>query len=38
MLVKNWVSVLYCRCYADLVSANIFKQIIMFTVTRIIGL
>ena len=33
MLVKNWVSILYCRYYADFVSTSLFNQIIMFTVT-----
>ena len=26
MLVKNWVSMLYCVCYADFVSANPFQS------------
>ena len=30
---KDWVSMLYCRRYADFVSANLFSQNIMFTVT-----
>ena len=38
MLVKNWVSLFYCRCYADFVSESLFNQIFMFTVTSIIAL
>ena len=34
MLVKkNWVSMFYFRYYAEFVSASLFNQIIMFTVT-----
>ena len=26
---KNWMSILYCRCYAVLISASLFNQIII---------
>ena len=32
---KNFVGLHYCRCYADFVSASLFNQIIMFTVSSI---
>ena len=38
MLEKNWVSMLYSRCYADLVSESLSNEMIMFTVTRITAL
>ena len=33
MLVKNWVLIFHLQWYADFVSASLFNQIIMFTVT-----
>ena len=38
MLVKIQVTILYCQCHADFVSASLFNQLIMFTVTQIIAL
>ena len=38
MFVKIWVSMLYCRYYADFVSASLFNQITMFIVTSITAL
>ena len=35
MLVKNWVSMLYCRRKADFISASLFSQIVMFTVSLV---
>ena len=27
MLVKNWMSMFYCRCYTDFVSASLFDHV-----------
>ena len=38
MLVKKLGVNFYCRCYADFLSASLFDQIIMFTVTLMIAI